>query len=190
MSRGVAVVVVRPPATLRVPRLQPHVRPACNPMCAQPATLCVYMCRPGEHERLHGNEQQRGAYAAAAAAGMCIAVAFMAAKVLPLPLPLTLPLTVAFMAAKVRALTHTHMHTHTHAHRLQGLAPLRASPSMASSPPPSTRRCGSIGRSPRGPAWGCGEGRLDRTMAGRRSVTIRRCDGLCSGIQCGTFGDG
>ena len=65
-------------------------------MCAQPATLCVYMCRPGEHERLHGNEQQRGAYAAAAAAGMCIAV--------------------AFMAAKVRALTHTHMHMHMHTH--------------------------------------------------------------------------
>ena len=41
------------------------------------------MCRPGEHEKLHGNERQKGAYAAAAAAGMSIAVAFMAAKVQP-----------------------------------------------------------------------------------------------------------
>ena len=33
------------------------------------------MCRPGEHEKLHGNAQQKGAYAAAVAAGMSIAVA-------------------------------------------------------------------------------------------------------------------
>ncbi|EOD38537.1 hypothetical protein EMIHUDRAFT_440051 [Emiliania huxleyi CCMP1516] len=36
--------------------------------------------KPGEHEKLHGNAQQKGAYAAAVAAGMSIAVAFMAAK--------------------------------------------------------------------------------------------------------------
>ena len=31
--------------------------------------------KPGEHEKLHGNAQQKGAYAAAVAAGMSIAVA-------------------------------------------------------------------------------------------------------------------
>lgn len=37
--------------------------------------------KPGEHEALHGNASQKGAYGAAVAAGVSIAVAFMAAKV-------------------------------------------------------------------------------------------------------------
>ena len=36
--------------------------------------------KPGQHEKMHGNEEQKAAYQAAAAAGMCIAVAYMAAK--------------------------------------------------------------------------------------------------------------
>jgi len=36
--------------------------------------------KPGEHEKLHGNADQKAAYQAAVAAGMSIAVAFMAAK--------------------------------------------------------------------------------------------------------------
>ena len=36
--------------------------------------------KPGEHEKLHGNDAQKGAYQAAIAAGACLAVAYMAAK--------------------------------------------------------------------------------------------------------------
>jgi len=36
--------------------------------------------KPGEHEKLHGNADQKAAYAAAVAAGTSIAIAFMAAK--------------------------------------------------------------------------------------------------------------
>ena len=36
--------------------------------------------KPGQHEKMHGNDAQKGAYAAAAAAGMSLAVAYMAAK--------------------------------------------------------------------------------------------------------------
>jgi len=36
--------------------------------------------KPGQHEAMHGNADQKAAYAAAVAAGMSIAVAFMAAK--------------------------------------------------------------------------------------------------------------
>ena len=35
---------------------------------------------PGEHEAMHGEPNQKAAYAAAVAAGMSIAVAFMAAQ--------------------------------------------------------------------------------------------------------------
>tara|TARA_B100000795_G_scaffold51767_1_gene33921 strand:+ start:92 stop:463 length:372 start_codon:yes stop_codon:yes gene_type:complete len=33
----------------RVPNLQPQVRPACNPRCTQPATLCAPGIRLAEH---------------------------------------------------------------------------------------------------------------------------------------------
>jgi hypothetical protein len=36
--------------------------------------------KPGQHEKMHGNPDQKGAYQAAVAAGMSIAVAYMAAK--------------------------------------------------------------------------------------------------------------
>jgi len=36
--------------------------------------------KPGQHEKMHGNDSQKGAYEAAIAAGMSLAVAYMAAK--------------------------------------------------------------------------------------------------------------